>query len=56
MYRLSKRIPTRANTDNYKKYKNINVSNQRKAEKITIKNNLIYIKLTLKDHGTLLKT
>ena len=32
LYVLSKRIPTRANTDNFKKSKNMNLSNQRKAE------------------------
>ena len=33
LYHLSKRIPTRTNIDNYKKYKNMNLSNQRKAER-----------------------
>ena len=49
------RITTRENKDNYKKYKNMNVSNQRTAirKEIIIKNNFIYIKLTLRDHGTL---
>ena len=32
-YLLSKQIPTQANKDNYKKYKNMNLSNQRKAER-----------------------
>ena len=32
LYLLSKRIPTQENKDNYKKYKNMNLSNQRKAE------------------------
>ena len=32
MYLLSKRIPTQANQDNYKKYLNKKFSNQRKAE------------------------
>ena len=33
MFLLSRQIPTQENKDNYKKYKNVNLSNQRKAER-----------------------
>ena len=32
LFLLSRQIPTQKNKDNYKKYKNVNLSNQRKAE------------------------
>ena len=33
LFLLSRQIPTKKNKDNYKKYKNVNLSNQRKAER-----------------------
>ena len=49
LFLLYKHNPTQKNRDNYKKYKNINLSNQRKGREkqseIFIENNLICIKL-----------
>ena len=49
LYLLSKRIPTRENLDNYKKYKNMmNLSNLRKAERNYYKEQFVLNKTDLK--------
>ena len=55
LYFLSKRIPTRANKDNYKKYKNMNLSNQRKAERNNYKEKFDLNKTDLKRSWNIIK-
>ena len=56
MFLLSRQIPTKKNKDNYKKYKNLNLSNQRKAERNYYREQFDLHKTDLKNHGTLSKT
>ena len=55
LYLVSKRIPTRANKDNYKKYKNMNLSNQRKAERNYCKEQFDLHKTDLKRSWNIIK-
>ena len=55
LYLLSKQIPTQANKDNYKKYKNMNLSNQRKAERNYYKEQFDLHKTDLKRSWNIIK-
>ena len=56
LYLLSKQIPTQANKDNYKKYKNCNLSNHRKAERNYYKEQFDLHKTDLKRSWKTIKT
>ena len=56
LFLLYKHNPTQKNRDNYKKYKNINLSNQRKAERDFYREQFDLHQTDLKNHGKLLKT
>ena len=50
-----RQIPTKKNTDNYKKYKNVNLSNQRKAERNYYREQLDLHKTDLKKSCNIIK-
>ena len=56
LYLLSKQIPTQSNKDNYKKYKNMNLSNQRNAERNYYKEQFDLHKTDLKRSWNIIKS
>ena len=56
LFLLSRQIPTQENNENYKKYKNMNLSNQRKAERNYYREQFDLHKTDLKKSWNIIKS